>query len=395
MNYELSDLVNKIQPSGIRRFFDLASSMDNVISLGVGEPDFVTPYSFREACIQALEDGYTAYTANAGLLQLREAISEYLNTNFQTAYNPINQLIVTVGGSQALDVALRAILNPGDEVIVVEPNFVAYGALITLAGGTPVYVSTKGEFGFKLQAEELKAAITEKTKAIILCSPNNPTGTLLSSTDLQEICDIIIENNLYVISDEIYAELDYDREFISLAAMPGMYERTIVVNGFSKGFAMTGWRLGYLAGPEPLISAMLKIHQYSMMCAPTMSQFAALEALTTGRKEVEKMVKSYRQRRNLFVSMLNEIGLECHIPGGAFYAFPNITSTGMSSEEFAEKLLREERVAVVPGSVFGPSGEGYVRCSYASSLDSLQEALRRMRDFVERHVENQQKTTNA
>ncbi|MGL4818555.1 MAG: aminotransferase [Bacilli bacterium] len=384
MNYQLSDLVNRIEPSGIRKFFDLASSMDNVISLGVGEPDFVTPYAFREACIQALEDGYTAYTANAGLPQLRDAISSYFESSFNLTYDPKSQIIVTVGGSQALDIALRAITNPGDEVLIIEPNFVAYGALVTLAGGTPISVSTVGENGFKLDGEVLKEKITPRTKAVILCSPNNPTGTLLTKEDLSSICKIIVEAGLYVISDEIYAELAYDDSFVSVASMPNMYERTIIVSGFSKGFAMTGWRLGYTCAPAPVVSAMLKIHQYTMMCAPTMSQFAALEALRHGRKDVDAMVKSYRQRRNLFVKSLNEIGLTCHTPGGAFYAFPSIEVTGLTSAEFAEQLLLEERVAVVPGSVFGPSGEGYIRCSYASSLDDLQEAVRRMGAFVAR-----------
>ncbi|MCM3412913.1 aminotransferase [Metabacillus litoralis] len=380
----LSSTVKGLKPSGIRKFFDLAASMEGVISLGVGEPDFVTPWNVREASILSLEQGYTSYTANAGLLELRKEISHYLKEKTNVSYSPSEELLVTVGASQALDLALRAIVNPGDEVIVIEPSFVSYSSLISLAGGVPVSVQTSGEMEFKLQPSDLEKAITNKTKAIILCSPNNPTGTLLNKEDLEKIAKIIEKYDLLVISDEIYAELTYDDVYTSFVSIDGMVERTILVSGFSKGFAMTGWRLGYVAAQPEFLSAMLKIHQYTMMCAPSMAQYAAIEAIKNGKEDVSHMKKSYRQRRNLFVNALTEMGLTCHVPGGAFYAFPSIKETNLSSEEFAEKLLMEERVAVVPGSVFGESGEGYIRCSYASSLEQLQESLRRMQRFVQK-----------
>jgi aminotransferase len=382
-SYYLSNIVQELKPSGIRKFFDLAAGMEGVISLGVGEPDFVTPWNVREACILSLEQGYTSYTANAGLIELRKEISHYLKNLTNIEYNPHNQVLVTVGGSQALDISLRAIVNPGDEVIVIEPSFVSYASLVTLAGGIPVPVQTTGDKEFKLQPEELEKAITEKTKAIILCSPNNPTGTCLNKKELEMIAEIIEKYDLLVISDEIYAELTYDEAYTSFVSIKGMEERTILVSGFSKGFAMTGWRLGYIAANPEFLNAMLKIHQYSMMCAPTMAQYAAIEAIKNGKEDVIHMKKSYRQRRNLFVGALNDIGLTCHVPGGAFYAFPSIQKTNLTSEEFAEQLLMEEKVAVVPGNVFGKSGEGFVRCSYASSLEQLQEAVRRMQRFVE------------
>jgi aminotransferase len=382
-SYYLSNIVQELKPSGIRKFFDLAAGMEGVISLGVGEPDFVTPWNVREACILSLEQGYTSYTANAGLIELRKEISHYLKNLTNIEYNPHNQVLVTVGGSQALDISLRAIVNPGDEVIVIEPSFVSYASLVTLAGGIPVPVQTTGDKEFKLQPEELEKAITEKTKAIILCSPNNPTGTCLNKKELEMIAEIIEKYDLLVISDEIYAELTYDEAYTSFVSIKGMEERTILVSGFSKGFAMTGWRLGYIAANPEFLNAMLKIHQYSMMCAPTMAQYAAIEAMKNGKEDVIHMKKSYRQRRNLFVGALNDIGLTCHVPGGAFYAFPSIQKTNLTSEEFAEQLLMEEKVAVVPGNVFGKSGEGFVRCSYASSLEQLQEAVRRMQRFVE------------
>ncbi|QGQ47820.1 aminotransferase [Metabacillus sediminilitoris] len=382
-SYYLSNIVQELKPSGIRKFFDLAAGMEGVISLGVGEPDFVTPWNVREACILSLEQGYTSYTANAGLIELRKEISHYLKNLTNIEYNPHNQVLVTVGGSQALDISLRAIVNPGDEVIVIEPSFVSYASLVTLAGGIPVPVQTTGDMEFKLQPEELEKAITEKTKAIILCSPNNPTGTCLNKKELEMIAEIIEKYDLLVISDEIYAELTYDEAYTSFVSIKGMEERTILVSGFSKGFAMTGWRLGYIAANPEFLNAMLKIHQYSMMCAPTMAQYAAIEAMKNGKEDVIHMKKSYRQRRNLFVGALNDIGLTCHVPGGAFYAFPSIQKTNLTSEEFAEQLLMEEKVAVVPGNVFGKSGEGFVRCSYASSLEQLQEAVRRMQRFVE------------
>lgn len=380
----LSSTVKGLKPSGIRKFFDLAASMEGVISLGVGEPDFVTPWNVREASILSLEQGYTSYTANAGLLELRKEISYYLQEKTNVSYSPSEELLVTVGASQALDLALRAIVNPGDEVIVIEPSFVSYSSLISLAGGVPVSVQTSGEMEFKLQPSDLENAITDKTKAVILCSPNNPTGTLLNKEDLEKIATIIEKYDLLVISDEIYAELTYDDVYTSFVSIDGMVERTILVSGFSKGFAMTGWRLGYVAAQPEFLSAMLKIHQYTMMCAPSMAQYAAIEAIKNGKEDVLHMKKSYRQRRNLFVNALTEMGLTCHVPGGAFYAFPSIKETNLSSEEFAEKLLMEERVAVVPGSVFGESGEGYIRCSYASSLEQLQESLRRMQRFVQK-----------
>ncbi|MGA5690138.1 aminotransferase [Cytobacillus pseudoceanisediminis] len=381
----LSKTVEELKPSGIRRFFDLAAGMEGVISLGVGEPDFITPWSVREAAILSLEQGYTSYTANAGLMELREEIAGYMEKSFGVSYSPRSEIILTVGASQALDIALRAILDPGDEVIAVEPSFVSYVPLVSLAGGVPVQVQTLKENGFKILPEQLEKVITDRTKAIILCSPNNPTGTMLSGSELEAIAQIAEKYDLLVLSDEIYAELAYDGEYTSFAAISGMKKRTILISGFSKGFAMTGWRLGFVCAPEAISQAMLKIHQYAMMCAPTMAQFAALEALKTGRSDVEDMKKSYRRRRNYFVQSLNELGLTCHVPGGAFYAFPSIESTGLSSEEFAEKLLLEEKVAVVPGNIFGESGEGHVRCSYATSMELLQEAIKRIGHFLQRN----------
>ncbi|MGG4409754.1 aminotransferase [Niallia taxi] len=381
----IADKVAEMKPSGIRRFFDLASNMEGVISLGVGEPDFVTSWSAREAAILSLEQGYTSYTANPGMLELREEISSYMNRRFYVEYNPKSEIIVTVGASQAIDIALRAILNPDEEVIVLEPCFVAYAPLVTLAGGNPVPVQTLKENEFKVLPEQLEAVITAKTKAIMICSPSNPTGSLLSASELEAIANVAKKHDLLIISDEIYAELCYDEEYTSMAAINEMWDRTLLISGFSKGFAMTGWRLGFVCAPEELTQAMLKIHQYSLMCAPTMAQFAGLEALKSGSNDVEDMRKSYRRRRNLVVQSLNDMGLSCHIPGGAFYAFPDITATGLTSEQFAEKLLMEEKVAVVPGNVFGESGEGHIRCSYASSLEQLQEALKRMKDFTDRY----------
>ncbi len=380
----LAKTVEDLKPSGIRKFFDLAAGMEGVISLGVGEPDFVTSWSAREAAILSLEQGYTSYTANAGLLELRNEVSSYMKKQFHVDYNPKSEIIITVGASQALDIALRAILDPGDEVIVIEPSFVSYAPLVSLAGGKPVAVQATEEYDFKIQTHQLEKAITDRTKAIMLCSPNNPTGTMLNEKELTELAAFIEKHDLLVLSDEIYAELAYDEAYVSFAAIEGMRHRTLLINGFSKGFAMTGWRLGFVCANEELTAAMLKIHQYAMMCAPTMAQYAALEALKGGREDVEDMKKSYRRRRNYFVQSLNDIGLSCHIPGGAFYAFPSIVSTGLSSEQFAEQLLIEEKVAVVPGNVFGSSGEGHIRCSYASSMEHLQEAVKRMKRFVEK-----------
>ncbi|MFB1099965.1 aminotransferase [Terribacillus sp. JSM ZJ617] len=380
----IAEHVDALKPSGIRRFFDLASTMDNVISLGVGEPDFVTPWNVIEASYHSLEQGYTAYTANAGLMELRELISDYLKTTYSVSYRPADQVIVTVGASQAIDIALRAILNPGDEVIIVEPCFVAYASAVSLAGGVPVSVGTKAENGFKLQPVELESAVTPKTKAIILCNPNNPTGTMLNREELLPIAELVEEHDLLVLSDEIYAELSYEADYVSFSSLPNMQDRTILISGFSKSFAMTGWRLGYAAGPAELIQAMTKIHQYTIMCAPTMAQYGAVEALRSGSASVEHMRKSYRQRRNFVTSAFEEMGLMTNRPGGAFYIFPSIKETGLSSEAFAEALLIEEKVAVVPGSVFGESGEGYIRCSYATSMKQLTEAMKRIKRFVEK-----------
>ncbi|BCC55548.1 aminotransferase [Bacillus cereus] len=381
--FELSRAAESLQPSGIRKFFDLAANMKGVISLGVGEPDFVTPWNVRQACIRSIEQGYTSYTANAGLLELRQEIAKYLKKQFAVSYDPNDEIIVTVGASQALDVAMRAIINPDDEILIIEPSFVSYAPLVTLAGGVPVPVATTLENEFKVQPEQIEAAITAKTKAILLCSPNNPTGAMLSKSELEEIAVIVEKYNLIVLSDEIYAELVYDEAYISFASIKNMREHTILISGFSKGFAMTGWRLGMIAAPVYFSELMLKIHQYSMMCAPTMSQFAALEALRAGNDEVIRMRDSYKKRRNFMTTSFNEMGLTCHVPGGAFYVFPSISSTGLSSAEFAEQLLLEEKVAVVPGSVFGESGEGFIRCSYATSLEQLMEAMKRMERFVE------------
>ncbi|ASS92345.1 aminotransferase [Aeribacillus pallidus] len=382
LNSYLSETVINMKPSGIRKFFDLAANMEGVISLGVGEPDFVTPWNVREACILSLEQGFTSYTANAGLYELREKISEYLFKRFDLQYDPAEEIIVTVGASQAIDIAFRSIINSGDEVLIIEPCFVSYAPLVTLAGGKPVSVSTFGEEEFKVNPEILEKYITSKTKAIMICTPNNPTGTVLSKKELEAVAQIAKRYDLLVVADEIYAELCYEDEYVSMPSIEGMKERTILISGFSKGFAMTGWRLGYIAADRVFARAMLKVHQYSIMCAPTMAQYAALEALEND-EDVLYMRKSYQRRRNYIVQSLNEAGLFCHMPGGAFYAFPSIKSTGLSSEEFAERLLLEEKVAVVPGNVFGQSGEGYIRCSYASSMEQLQEAMKRIKRFVQ------------
>ncbi|WP_053217540.1 aminotransferase [Virgibacillus senegalensis] len=382
----LSETARSIKPSGIRKFFDLANEMEGVISLGVGEPDFVTSWNICEAAYASMESGYTSYSANAGLLELRQEISAYLQKHFQLMYQAEKEIIVTTGASQAIDLAFRALVDPGDEVLIVEPGFVAYAPIVQLAGGVPVPVPTSAENQFKLTAEQLNSCISEKTKLVLLCFPNNPTGATLEREELEKLAAVVSRHDLLVLSDEIYAELSYDRPHYSIAALPDMAERTVVISGFSKAFAMTGWRLGYLAGPEPLLQAMLKIHQYTMMCAPTIAQHGALEALRNGREDVDKMVASYRRRRNYFVKASNRIGLPCHMPGGAFYAFPSIRETGLTSEQFAEQLLQEEKVAVVPGSVFGAGGEGHVRCSYAASMEALQTAVERIGRFVEKRL---------
>ncbi|SDK27879.1 aminotransferase [Sediminibacillus albus] len=382
----LSETARNIKPSGIRKFFDLANEMDDVISLGVGEPDFVTSWNVCEAAYAAMESGYTAYSANAGLLELRQAISKYLDSQFHVNYQADKEIIVTTGASQAIDIAFRALIDPGDEVLIAEPGFVAYAPIVQLAGGVPVPIETTAENEFKLTADQLEKRINEKTKIVLLCFPNNPTGATLEQEELKQLARVICRHDLLVLSDEIYAELSYDRPHYSIARLPEMRERTIIISGFSKAFAMTGWRLGYLAGPEQFLQAMLKIHQYTMMCAPTIAQHGALEALVNGREDVERMVASYRQRRNYFVKASNQIGLPCHRPGGAFYAFPSIRKTGLSSEQFAEQLLKEEKVAVVPGAVFGEGGEGHIRCSYAASMENLQIAIERIGRFVQKRI---------
>lgn len=379
----LAKHVRDLKPSGIRKFFDATAGMTGVISLGVGEPDFVTPWNVREAAILSLEDGCTSYTANAGLLELREEIAKYMERDFCVSYNPESEITVTVGASEAIDIALRAILDPGDEVLVVEPCFVSYAPLVTLAGGVPVSVQALKENDFKVSDWQLENAVTERTKAIMICSPNNPTGSMLDKVGMQKIAEVAKKHDLLILSDEIYAELVYDELYTSFAALEGMRERTILVSGFSKDLAMTGWRLGFVCAPAEITEGLLKIHQYAIMCASTMAQYAGLEGLKNGRTDVAEMRKSYRQRRNFIVQSLNEMGLSCHNPEGAFYTFPSIESTGLSSEQFAKKLLQTEKVVVVPGGAFGSSGEGYVRCSYATSMAQLQEAMMRMRRFVE------------
>lgn len=386
MSDYLNPMVRAIPPSGIRRFFDMANASKDkdVITLGVGEPDFVTPWHVRDAAVYGLERGRTSYTANAGMIELREAITEYLYTRFQLEYDPEHEVIVTIGGSEAIDLALRALVGPGDEVLIPEPTYLPYSPLSMLNGGVAVPVDTKPEHQFKLQAEDLKAKLTPRSKVLILCYPSNPTGGIMSYEDWLPIAKIVEEHDLIVISDEIYAELTYEGRHVSFASLPNMKERTIVVSGFSKAFAMTGWRMGYVCGHPDLISAMLKIHQYTVMCAPIMGQIAALEALRNGIEEMEKMVESYNRRRRLVVEGFRQIGLPCHEPQGAFYAFPDIRGTGLTSEEFAQRLLREAKVAVVPGHVFGLGGEGFIRCSYATSVNQLLEAIERIGSFIQK-----------
>ena len=380
----LSHGVRSIKPSGIRKFFDLVQGRKDVITLGVGEPDFVTPWHVREAAVYSLEKGKTQYTSNAGMPELREAIAAYLANRFGLNYDPAREIFVTIGGSEAIDLALRALINPGDEILVPEPCYISYSPITSLSGGVPVGVETFPEDSFKLRADKLEAAITPRTKALILCYPSNPTGGIMTYEDWLPIARIVEKYDLIVIADEIYAELTYGARHVSFASIPGMKDRTILVSGFSKAFAMTGWRMGYVCGHPELIGAMLKIHQYTVMCAPIMGQIAAIEALTNGLEEMERMVESYNQRRRLVVKGFREIGLECHEPQGAFYAFPSIRSTGLDSETFAERLLMEARVAVVPGNVFGLGGEGHVRCSYATSVSQLNEAIERIGRFVDK-----------
>ena len=376
--------VRDIPRSGIREFFDLVQSQSDVISLGVGEPDFVTPWHIREAAIYALERGRTSYTSNLGLLKLREAVSVQVEKSFGISYSPENQVIITVGVSEALDIALRAVLNPGDEVLYHEPCYVSYAPSVTLSHGVAVPVACLAENGFAVTAEAIAAAITSRSKVLMLNFPTNPTGGTMTRTELLKIAEVVLRHNLLVITDEIYSELTFEGEHVSIAAMPGMRERTIFLHGFSKAYAMTGFRIGYACGPADLIEAMMRIHQYSMLCASIISQEAAIEALQHGEPDTAEMREHYRARRNFIVNAFNEMGLACHLPRGSFYAFPSIKSTGLSSKEFAVKLLEQERVACVPGSAFGVSGEGYLRCCFATALDQIQIATERIECFIGR-----------
>ncbi|MGA8849904.1 MAG: aminotransferase class I/II-fold pyridoxal phosphate-dependent enzyme [Dehalococcoidia bacterium] len=378
----ISQKVATLPPSGIRKFFDLLSSVEDVISLGIGEPDFVTPWHIREAGTYSLEKGYTMYTSNSGMTELRQELARYLELHYGVSYNPENEILVTTGSSEALDLALRAIINPGDEVIIPNPCYVAYPADIILAGGKPILVPTNEETNFVVRAADIEARITNQTKAILIGYPANPTGAVMFKREADAIAELAKKHGLLVISDELYARLVYGVEHICFPSLPGMKERTILISGSSKSHAMTGWRIGYVAAECHFIQALTKIHQYTMLCAPTMAQMAAIEALRNGEGEVEKMVQEYNRRRRFIVKRLNEIGLPCFEPKGAFYAFPSIKATGMNSEEFSEKLLFAEKVAVVPGTAFGPCGEGFVRCCYATSLPNIEEALRRIDRFV-------------
>ena len=379
----LNKTVTEMKPSGIRKFFDIAATMDDVISLGVGEPDFQTPWQIRKAGIESLERGKTKYTSNWGLIELRKEISKYLKRKFNLEYNPQNEVLVTVGGSEAIDAAIRALVEPGDEVIIPQPSYVCYEPITALAGGKPVIVNTKSENDFKLTEEELKNAITSKTKVLILPYPSNPTGAIMEREDLLAISEVLKDTDIIVLSDEIYAELTFGgKKHVSPASLKELYERTITVNGFSKAFSMTGWRLGYACGPKPIIDQITKIHQYAIMSSPTTSQYAAIEALKNCDEDVQYMLKEYDMRRRLMVSGFNKIGLTCREPKGAFYSFPSIKSTGLTSEEFCEKLLYGKKVAVVPGTAFGESGEGFIRASYCYSVEHIKEAINRIGEFL-------------
>lgn len=384
MTKPLSKMVETIKPSGIRKFFDIVSEMKDAISLGVGEPDFDTPWHIRDEGIYALSKGKTFYTSNAGLKELREEICNYLKRKQNIQYNPLKEVIVTVGGSEAIDIGLRAIVNAGDEVIIPQPAYVSYAPCTILAGAKPVIINLKAENEFRLTAEELENAITDKTKVLILPFPNNPTGAIMEREDLEKIAEVIRKHDIYVMSDEIYSELTYKGEHVSIASIEGMQERTILINGFSKAYAMTGWRLGYACGPEAIIKQMTKIHQFAIMCAPTTSQYAAVEALKNGEDDVKMMRQAYNQRRRFLLNAFKEMNLECFEPFGAFYVFPCIKEFGMTSEEFATRFLEEEKVAAVPGNAFGESGEGYLRISYAYSLDNLKIAMERFKRFVDK-----------
>ncbi len=388
INYDsvIPDKIREIQPSGIRKFFDIAQRVEGVISLSIGEPDFKTPWAARKEAINILERGKTAYTANSGLIELRRTIAHYLKSTIHAEYDPNKEIIVTVGGSEAIDMALRALIAPGDEVLVPEPSFVCYSPIVTVCGGTPVPIVTKMKDKFRLKPEALKEKITPKTKALIMPYPNNPTGAVMRREDLEKIAEVLRGTNIIVLSDEIYSEMTYGGErHISLASIDDMHERTIVINGFSKAFAMTGWRLGYMAGPYEIIRQALKLHQYCIMSSPTVSQYAAIAAMNECRGDVDHMIEEYDMRRRLLVKGFNDMGLECFEPEGAFYVFPSIRSTGLSSEEFCEKLVYGKKVAVVPGNAFGASGEGFVRVSYAYSLQHLQTALARIKEFLEEY----------
>ena len=378
----LSQTVQQIKPSGIRKFFDLLENVHDVVALTVGQPDFATPWHIREAGIASLEQGKTYYTSNAGTIDLRRAIAEYLERRFALTYAPEKEIIVTVGGSEAIDLTMRALIEPGDEVIVPTPSFVCYGPLVEMCHGVPVYLETKAKDNFKLTADDLRAAITPKTKLLVLPFPNNPTGAIMTREDLEAIAAVLRGTNVLVLTDEIYAELTYGRRHVSIANIDGMAERTILASGFSKAYAMTGWRLGYIAAPAPLAKQMLKIHQFAVMCAPTTSQFAAIEAMRNGDEDIEYMAEEYNRRRRYIVKGLREIGLECFEPEGAFYVFPKIAGFGLGSDEFCERLLNEGKVAIVPGTAFGPGGEGFARISYAYSVKHITEALARMEKFI-------------
>lgn len=384
MRNPLSDKIVQIPPSGIRKFFDIVSEMEGAISLGVGEPDFDTPWHVREEGIYSLEKGRTFYTSNAGLKPLKDEISHYLKRRCDVSYDPDHEILVTVGGSEAIDIALRAMLNPGDEVLIPQPSYVSYLPCTVLADGVPVIIELEEKDRFRLTPEKLLEKITDRTKILILPFPNNPTGAIMEREDLEKIAKIVIEKDLFVISDEIYSELTYTDRHVTIAALPGMKERTVLINGFSKAYAMTGWRLGYAAAPEIILKQMLKIHQYAIMCAPTTSQYAAVDAMKNGDQDVAAMRESYNQRRRYLLHAFAEMNISCFEPQGAFYTFPNIKRFGMTSDEFATRLLKEEKVAVVPGTAFGDCGEGFLRISYAYSLDSLKKALGRIKRFVDR-----------
>ena len=376
--------VSEMKPSGIRRFFDIAATMEGVISLGVGEPDFQTPWHIRKAGIASLERGKTKYTSNSGLMPLREEISRYVDRKYGVKYNPENEILISVGGSESIDNVIRAITNAGDEIIIPQPSYVCYEPMTALAGGKPVIIETRAEDDFKLTAEALKAAITPKTKALILPYPCNPTGAIMEKEDLEKIAEVLKDTNIIVISDEIYAELTFGKRHVSFASIEGMWDRTVTINGFSKTFSMTGWRLGYACGPKEIIKNVTKIHQYAIMCAPTTAQYAAIEALKNGDEAVENMKQEYDRRRKLMVSSFNEIGMTCREPKGAFYTFPSIKVSGMSSDEFCEKLLMEEKVALVPGTAFGKGGEGFIRASYCYSTEHIIEAIERTEKFLKK-----------